>query len=362
MTWVGARSHGRRTSFNPKGLNAGPFSGRVPRHRMARGTLTLETVFPDRFNQPLDLIDYEHWQGDRRSMNMVLGPNGRLWFAVEKGADLSVLSLDLSGYAKETPIQINYSWDAVQNASWLCAENLETGEINVAAHDRAVAIHVDDLARILYDVGVAAVRPAATTFAFSDDIEPVGYSTGVGAQARVQTERGEVPIADLIAGDLIVTHDGGLTPLIAVHRSEVPSFGRWKPVVLARPLLNLEQSFHTSPDTRLLTGGVDTEYHFGTEKVALKAENLAAFLPQRRAENRGAEVYYQLVLETPVAFQISGASVLPLEIRHDINDPIVHAMTGLSHLSPNEIFQSRVNAHRALAKHEAIALLSERYL
>ncbi|MBU0642053.1 MAG: hypothetical protein KKA78_02235, partial [Alphaproteobacteria bacterium] len=65
----------------------------MSRRVLHSGSVILETAIPDQFRQPLDLVDYERHADVRRSFHMVMGPNGRLWVAVEQGRTLSVLSL-----------------------------------------------------------------------------------------------------------------------------------------------------------------------------------------------------------------------------------------------------------------------------
>lgn len=362
VSWIGAKTLGRPAIFDPNGLQKTAFTGAVPRRLMPRGTIVVETLFPDRFNQPLDLIDYERWHKYRRSMHMVLGPNGRLWFANEQGANLMMPSLDLSACQKDTPIRISFAWDAYQKRSWLSAEDLVTGQIYSKTINAAYALPMDDVARILFCKDRQSITSAVCTLFISDQIEELGYTSGLSAGALVDTENGPMPIEDLLHGDLIVTQDSGLTPLIALIKSEVPNFGSYRSIKLRQPFQNLTQTLSVSKDTYILTDGIDTEYQFGCETVSLRAEHIAPFVPRSQVKHAPIATRYHLLLKNQSAFQVAGISVLSLAAQHDARDTDLHARTRLSHINPSMLTPSQRPTPRLLYEHEATALLSDRYL
>ncbi|WP_170162766.1 Hint domain-containing protein [Pacificibacter maritimus] len=348
--------------FDPNGLKDAPFSGVIPRNNMPRGTIVIETTFPDQFSQPLDLIDYEHWQGFRRSLHMVLGPNGRLWVACEQGVNLMMSSLDLSDCVKDSPIRISFSWDIAQQKSWLSAEDLKSGQLYSKTLDCAVPSAIDDFARILFSTDDTVVTPAVSAIFVSTKVENIGYRSGLGAGALVETEWGPTPIEQVKAGDLVVTHAGDLVPVVALIKTEVPNFGRFQGVDLRRPFQNLSQTLSVSQDTYIMTDGVDVEYEFGHEFVSLRANHIAPFLP--RASSKGAPVAlrYQLLFSSDLAYRVAGISVHALSVVHDLRDKPLHRRTQLSHVSPVAIDQIDTKPTRKLLSHEATALLSGRYI
>lgn len=362
VSWIGAKARGQHATFNPNGLQKTAFAGAVPRHLMPRGTVVVETLFPDQFNQPLDLIDYERWHKYRRSMHMVLGPNGRLWFANEQGVNLMMTSLDLSSCQKDTPIRISFSWDAYQNRSWLSAEDMETGQIYSKTIDTAYPIPMDDLARILFSKDRQSVTPAVSTLLLSDRVEKLGYASGLSAGALVDTENGPTPIEHLTQGDLIGTHDSGLTPLVALIKTEVPNFGAYRSVELRRPFQHLTQTLSVSKDVNVLTDGVDTEYQFGCESVSVRAEHIAPFVPRSQIDCAPMVTRYHLILQQPSAFRVAGVSVLSMVATHNTHDANLHAHTRLSHLDARTFPHTQNSTPRQLLEHEATALLSDRYL
>jgi hypothetical protein len=362
VSWIGAKARGQHAIFDPNGLQKAAFKGAIPRRLMPRGTLVVETLFPDQFNQPLDLIDYERWHKYRRSMHMVLGPKGRLWFANEQGANLMMSSLDLSACQKDTPIRISFAWDASQGRSWLSAEDLATGHLYSKTIDTAYAIPMDDLARILFCKDRQSVTPAVSALYISDQVEKLGYASGLAAGALVETEDGPTPIEDLAQGDLVVTQDSGLTPLVALIRTQVPNFGAYRGVELRQPFQNLTQTLSVSKDTHILTDGADTEYQFGCELVSLRAEHIAPFVPRAQINCAPVATRYHLILRDSGAFQVAGVSVLSLTAEHNTFDADLHARTRLSHLDAHMLTALKTSTPRLLYEHEATALLSDRYL
>ncbi|MBU2937226.1 MULTISPECIES: Hint domain-containing protein [Pacificibacter] len=362
MSWIGAKTRGQHTIFNPNGLQKTAFTGAIPRRLMPRGTIVVETLFPDQFNQPLDLIDYERWHDYRRSLHMVLGPNERLWLANEQGANLMMPSLDLSACEKDTPIRISFAWDAYQMRSWLSAEDLATGQIYSKTIKTAYAIPMDDVARVLFCKDCQSIAPAVSALFVSDQVEKLGYSSGLSSGALVDTENGPTPIEKLAHGDLIATQDSDLSPLVALIQTEVPNFGSYRGVELRQPFQNLTQTLSVSKDTHILTNGIDTEYQFGCESVSLKAEHIAPFVPRSQGHSAAVTTRYQLILENSGAFQVAGISVLSLTARHDTHNADLHARTRLSHLNANQLVPSKASRPRLLYEHEATTLLSDRYL
>ncbi|MFT6527753.1 MAG: hypothetical protein ACJAXG_001705 [Celeribacter sp.] len=362
MSWIGARARGQHAIFDPCGLQKASFTGTVPRRLMPRGTIVIEALFPDKFNQPLELINYERWHKYRRSMHMVLGPNGRLWFANEQGVNLMMTSLDLSSCHKDTPIRISFSWDAYQKRSWLSAEDIGTGQIYSQTIDTAYAIPMDDLARVLFSKDRPSLTSAVSTFLISNQVEKLGYTSGLCAGALVDTENGPTPIEKLAPNDLIVTQDAGLTPLVTLVQSKMPNFGGHRSVELRRPFQNLTQTLSVSKDTHILTGGADTEYQFGCETVSVKAEHIAPFAPRSQIYCAPLATRYHLMLQNLGSFRVAGIAVLSLTPQHDTNNAEVHARTRLSHLTPQRLAQLQTHTPRFLLEHEATALLSDRYL
>jgi|GEM_PF-6222567 hypothetical protein len=359
MAWLGATATDRNPVYNPLGLDKGISHTKVPSRRLTRGGLLLETIIPDQFRQPLDLLTYERFDRFRRSLHMVLGPNGRLWAAIESDRALSVLTLDLSAWRKDSPIRILYGWDLADATCWLGAECLETGEIKSVAGSEPAALHEGDLARVLFAVDGASLASDVGCFAFADHIEPLGYTEGIAPGALVETEYGPRPIERLTPGTLIVTQSGVLSPLLANISATLPAVGQMSPLRLRRPFQNLRQTLEATPRCEIVTHGVDTSYLFDAEHVTMRAMHIAPFLPGSRPCLSLLSTRHNLVLADHDPYRVAGIAVMPLSRNHCAEH---RTLTRLSHLKTDDIPMRNATSPATLLRHEAIALLSERYL
>lgn len=107
----------------------------------------------------------------------------------------------------------------------------------------------------------------------------------IGLRTPVETARGPVPAGRLEPGDLIVTEDEGLLPLIATRNFALPACGSFSPVLLRAPFFPERNDLLVSADLPVMLGGPEVEYLFGTEEVLVPA---AALVDGRRvlAEHR----------------------------------------------------------------------------
>ncbi|WP_434289873.1 Hint domain-containing protein [Celeribacter sp. SCSIO 80788] len=359
MAWLGAGATDRKPVYNPLGLDKGLSRAKVPARRMALGSLLLETTIPDQFRQPLDLLTFERFDRFRRSLHMVLGPNGRLWLAIESDTALSVLSLDLSDWRKDSPIRILYGWDLARATCWLGAECLDSGAVKSVTAAEPAAIHEEDLARVLFAVEGPALAPDVGCFAFADHVEPLGYAEGLAPGALVETEYGPRAIENLRPGTLIATQTGALSPLLANIRSTLPAVGQMAPLRLRRPFQNLRQTLEATPRCEIVTQGIDTSYLFGAEHVTVRAMHIAPFLPGASPCLNLLSTRHNLVLADHTPYRVAGIAVMPLARNHRAEHG---ASTRLSHLKADDIPARDGTGPASLLRHEAIALLSERYL
>nr|WP_252729513.1 Hint domain-containing protein [Pacificibacter marinus] len=221
---------------------------------------------------------------------------------------------------------------------------------------------MDDVARVLFGKDCQSITPAVSALFVSDQVEKLGYASGLSSGALVDTENGPTPIEKLAHGDLVVTQDSDLSPLVALIQSEVPNFGSYRCVELRQPFQNLTQTLSVSKDTHILTGGIDTEYQFGCESVSLRAEHIAPFVPHSQVSGAPVATRYHLILQNSGAFKVAGISVLSLTARHNTRDIDLHSRTRLSHLDTNQLTHLQASTPRLLHEHEATALLSDRYL
>lgn len=118
---------------------------------------------------------------------------------------------------------------------------------------------------------------------------------GFGPGTRIDTHAGPTAIDALRKGDLVVTRDHGLQPVLWVSRStvdlrQVRDPGQ-KPVAVPAPLGDLV----VSGSHRVLAAGPSVELLFGTPEVLVKAKDLVRIGAARRYRGRKRMTYSHLL-------------------------------------------------------------------
>ncbi|MCU0826986.1 MAG: Hint domain-containing protein [Tabrizicola sp.] len=130
----------------------------------------------------------------------------------------------------------------------------------------------------IYDAGGVAGGQIIGTIAF-DDIENITCFT---PGTLILTDRGEVPVEDLKAGDLVVTRDSGLQPVRWVGgkhlpRAQLVSRPELQPVRIPAAAFGRsgpDRSMLVSPQHRVLFEGTRAELLFGEAEVLVPAKHL----------------------------------------------------------------------------------------
>lgn len=103
-----------------------------------------------------------------------------------------------------------------------------------------------------------------------DDLTPACFTPG----ARIDTASGPRPVERIGAGDLVVTLDDGLQPVIWAGRCRVAARGRFAPVRIARGALGNDRALLVSPQHRVLVSGWAAELLTGQDAVLVAARHL----------------------------------------------------------------------------------------
>ena len=111
---------------------------------------------------------------------------------------------------------------------------------------------------------------------------------------RILTDRGEVRIDDLRAGDKIATRDNGLQPLAWVGRRVVPAIGAQAPVQIAPGILGNHSALTVSPNHRMLVEARSADLYFAEREVFVSAKHLVG--STGISQQAGGHVSYQHLL------------------------------------------------------------------
>ncbi|MBL9050792.1 MAG: choice-of-anchor L domain-containing protein [Tabrizicola sp.] len=113
----------------------------------------------------------------------------------------------------------------------------------------------------------------------ADGITDVGFVTGevvpcFVAGTRIETSRGLVPVEDIAIGDLVVTLDHGLQPVLWHGTRRVPAMGSLAPVRIRAGVLGDHAELAVSPQHRIYLCGWRAELYCGEAEVLVRAIHL----------------------------------------------------------------------------------------
>jgi len=128
-----------------------------------------------------------------------------------------------------------------------------------------------------------------------ENFEEVNFSVICFARGtRIETDRGEIAVEDLAAGDLVRTLDNGLQPIRWIGSTTVPARGALAPIEIRAGALGNRETLRVSPQHRMLMQGWRVELLFGEAETLVPAKHLLNDSTIRRIE--GGEVEYFHVL------------------------------------------------------------------
>jgi len=209
-------------------------------------------------------------------------PNGGIVLIEQQGDALrhAALPHDLDGRSDE--VRVYYSWDAPARWGRLALENVAKGRITSVATPPPHPMLTEDMRMISRFPARRAMDRDVSFLAISAAVEPLGPMPGLTAGVPIATPRGPVPAGHLRRGDTVLTSSGDVVPILRTIAQRVPARGALRPVRLRAPFFGLRQDILVAPHQRLVIGGSQVEYMFGTE---------AALVPVRHLVN-GASAYY----------------------------------------------------------------------
>ncbi|MCU0800319.1 MAG: Hint domain-containing protein [Rhodobacteraceae bacterium] len=213
----------------------------------------------------------------------------------------------------------------------------------------------------LYDAGNNLI--GTLTFSNIEDVIPC-FTPGT----LIATDRGDVRVEDLRAGDLVVTRDNGLQPLVWVGRRDLglvdlivqPSLC---PVRIAAGALGgglPRRDMLVSPQHRMLKAGAGPEMWFGTDEVLVAALHMVG---QPGVTRKGAQAvsYIHVMCAAHEIIMAEGAwteSFQPAAVM--LNAMAQSAQEELQALFPDMGAVAFPAARRSLKAHEARVLLAAR--
>ncbi|WP_306155040.1 Hint domain-containing protein [Roseovarius sp. MMSF_3281] len=276
---------------------------------MPRGTLLLETRLSAE-GRPQTLLGFNRshpWPG---SFTLQSLPGGGIVLVEAQGDDLRHVTLPIGADGRMDVLRLSYAWDAPARWAQLSVERTERDTPTLVAPHAPHPLLLSDAQGVTTDARRRVVDADVTFFALSNTVEPIGPMPGLTGEVPIATPGGEVPVRRLKRGDLIMTQDGKVVPVLQVVKRVVPAKGNLRPVHLRAPYFGLRRDILVAPQQRLVIGGSEVEYLFGREAVLVPARHLVNGVSALRGEGPDLVTYHHLLLPGHEVIMAAGC---PLE-------------------------------------------------
>lgn len=314
MTWIGISDH-QSGRFNRAGL-AAPDTGSsamAPDEIAPRGTLMIEThLSPQGRPQTLLRLSRSHpWWG---GLSLQVMPSGGIVLVEAMGREVlhAALTHDLDGRSDQ--VRVRYSWDAPAHWGRLSLEHLASGRIRSRQLPPPRPMPLADLRMITrYPAGREMDRDVSF-LAVADTVEPLGPMPGLTAQTPIATPGGPVAASALRRGDTVLTAQGEVVPVLHTVAQTVPARGTLRPVRLRAPFFGLRHDILLAPHQRLVIGGSQVEYMFGTEAALVPVRHLVNGSSAHYADGPDEVTYHHILLPEHHPVMAAGCPVESLYI------------------------------------------------
>jgi hypothetical protein len=289
MTWL-AITDRNGGQFAPGGIG-GSGGGQMPDPTalLPRGTLLIETL-PAIGRHPQTLLSFGRthpWSG---GFSLQLLPSGGVTLIETQERDVRHATLPFRPDDRSDSLRISYSWDAPARTGRLTLERPGIMWVRSIPVPPPHPMPLSDLRTAFTDPRQRHLDPEVIFAALSDEIEPVGPMPGLAGGVPVRTPEGYVEAARLRRGDCVRGTGGAVVPVLHRLSRCVPAAGSFRPVRLRAPYFGLRADIVVAPHQRLVIGGADVEYLFGSEAVLVAACHLvngSAAVHARTRRDRG---------------------------------------------------------------------------
>lgn len=169
------------------------------------------------------------------------------------------------------------------------------GSVSSTSSDGNVQVFIEGevaTIQIIYGNGPQAnSNPSNQVVGFGDlsfDLVPTVICFVRGT--HIQTDRGEVPVENLVPGDMVQTADNGLQPLRWIGSRKVAATGALAPVRFEAGAIGNTRPLSLSPQHRVMLSGWKAELYAGTEEVLVPA--ISMLNDHNILRQQGGEVEY----------------------------------------------------------------------
>ncbi|PSL16565.1 Hint domain-containing protein [Shimia abyssi] len=362
MSWI-SLSDRTRAHFRADGLVriGQPLSNmRINMHQpMRRGSLLLETqVSP--YDRPQLLVGYRAAHSGGTELTLQALPGGGIVLVISRGKETfhTVVNLDTGG--RIDTLRITYSWDANARRGRLSVECPGKAPITIRNFENPLPLTLADIQEMTCDRDRCVFANDVAFLAASDRIEPVGPMPTLEPTVPVMTDTGYRPISDIKRGDVVLTLDGSLVPVLANLRRTVPAAGLFAPVKLRAPYFGLTQDIFAAPAQQLVIGGSRVEYLFGAEHVLVPSGNLLNGNAASLRKGRLLVTYCQLMLPDHEAILCAGTYAETLNVGRIRRKNDLRRASLFCTMPRNALPEHSLTAFPVLREFDALTLAAQR--
>ena len=301
MSWI-ALSDLSNPAFNLRGIgvprNAPRARGPMMQHEiLPRGSLMIEFRANAEPDKPQSILNFRREYKWLREIRIALDAGGRITLEFLQGRARSQAVIDVTPPPRDTRCRLTYAWHAPQRVARLTVELIDEGRIfQTNAYD-PVPIPAVDVKAIMRNGKATTVSKDVEFLAFSDEIEPIGFSNGIVGGTPVETTNGPVPVEKLRLGDMVVTATAGPQPVRWIGKRRVPALGGLRPVRVRAPFFGLSRDVLLAPAHRVRLGVAEAEYMLGEDEVLLAAGRLVDGRQALGEARQRLVTYHQILLD-----------------------------------------------------------------
>ncbi len=330
-----------------------------PTELLPRGTLLLETR-PAIGRRPQTLLSFGRTHPWNGSFSLQLLPSGGVALIETQERDVRHAILPFRPDDRSDSLRISYSWDAPGRWGRLSLERPGIIGVRSIAVPPPHPMPLADLRTAFTDPRQRHLDPEVIFAALSDEVEPVGPMPGLVGEVPVRTPAGYVEAGRLRRGDCVRGTGGAVVPVLHRLSRSVPSAGSFRPVRLRAPYFGLRADIVVAPHQRLVIGGSDVEYLFGSEAVLVAACHLVNGSAAVHAEAGPLTCYHGLVLPEHEEIEAAGARTESLYLGRIRRKPEIVSMSLLAGFNRARLPEHPRPLWPVLKSYEAIALAMTR--
>jgi hypothetical protein len=320
-----------------------------------RGTLILETkVAPHA--RPQTIVGLEQRGATICDLTIQAMPGGGIHFLLRQDNEIIHAALSHDAEDQANLLRISYSWDLPAQRGQLVIERPGTNKLYLREIERPLAIPEPAVAALIQPNGQRHFCEELVFLAISDAVEPIGPMPAICPKTPIQTPYGLKPAGSLKRGDLVTSLTGDTVPVLQVLRKTMPARGSFQPVRLRAPYFGLTQDIVLTPEARLVVGGSQVEYLYGSENVLVPVKHLTSAASAKYEEGHQLVDYVQLLLPDHEPILAGGTAVESLNIGRVRRKKQLLSATLLGDFDLHTLPEHSKTAFPVLKSYEAITL------